>query len=134
MIDSKVLDRLVKEAKKVRKRAYAPYSEYKVGAALITRSGAIFAGCNVENASYGATICAERGAIMQMVAAGETEPVALAVVTADEGSPCGICRQVLAEFAIDMPIVLVGMKGGESGRVVTLAEILPLAFRFEPKA
>lgn len=130
-IDEKLLDRLVREAKRVRKRAYAPYSEYKVGAALFTRSGSIFTGCNVENASYGATICAERGAIMQMVAAGESDPVALAVVTADEGSPCGICRQVLAEFATDMPIALVGMKGGESGRVVSLSELLPLAFRFE---
>ena len=131
VVDEKLLDRLVRAAKKVRKNAHAPYSQYLVGAAIATRSGAIFTGCNVENASYGATICAERGAVMQMIAAGEREPIACAVVTADEGAPCGICRQVFAEFAIDMPIALVGLKGGESGRVVTLADLLPLAFRFE---
>ena len=127
-----LLDELVKQAKAARENAYAPYSRYKVGAAIATKSGRIFAGCNVENASFGGTICAERGAIMQMVAAGEREPIACAVVTGDEegGSPCGICRQVLSEFAKDMPIVLVGLGShdGELGRVVQLAELLPLAF------
>ena len=125
------LDTLVERAKAVRERAHAPYSRYLVGAAIMTRSGRVFDGCNVENASLGATICAERGAIMQMVAAGEREPIACAVVTEDGGSPCGICRQVLAEFARDMPIALVGLGKGEadeSGRVVQLAELLPLAF------
>lgn len=127
-----LLDDLVQRAKVVRERAHAPYSRYKVGAAIATKSGRIFEGCNVENASLGATICAERGAIMQMIAAGEREPIACAVVTGDaEGaSPCGICRQVLAEFANDMPIVLVGLgaRDGEVGRVVQLADLLPLAF------
>jgi cytidine deaminase len=127
-----VLDELVRRAVAVRDRAHAPYSRYKVGAAIATKSGRIFEGCNVENASLGATICAERGAIMQMIAAGERNPIACAVVTGDaEGaSPCGICRQVLAEFAQDMPIALVGLGSpeGESGRVVHLADLLPLAF------
>jgi cytidine deaminase len=130
-VSSALLDQLVQEAKAARLRAYAPYSGYTVGAAIATKRGSIYVGCNVENASYGACICAERGAIMTMVAAGETEPVACAVVTADQGSPCGICRQVLAEFAKDMPVALVGVAGGEgheSGRVVQLAELLPLAF------
>jgi len=134
-VGAALLDQLVQEAKAVRERAYAPYSKYPVGAAIATKSGSIFVGCNVENASFGGTICAERGAIMAMVAAGERDPIACAVVTGDEGaSPCGICRQVLSEFATDMPVVLVGLgsRDGESGRVVQLADLLPLAFRLEP--
>ena len=133
-VGAALLDQLVQEAKAVRERAYAPYSKYPVGAAIATKSGAIYVGCNVENASFGGTICAERGAIMAMVAAGEREPIACAVVTGDEGaSPCGICRQVLSEFATDMPVVLVGLgsRDGESGRVVQLADLLPLAFRLK---
>lgn len=116
----------------VRKRAYAPYSKYAVGAAIATKSGRVFEGCNVENASFGATICAERGAIMQMIAAGEREPIACAIVTGDKdgAAPCGLCRQVLAEFTHDMPIVLVGSgaRAGAVRRVTHLADLLPLAF------
>ena len=132
-VPAALLDRLVQEAKAVRERAYAPYSRYLVGAAIATKRGSIFVGCNVENSTFGATICAERGAIMQMVAHGETDPIACAVVTQDGGSPCGICRQVLAEFAHDMPIVLVGLTSaeGETGKVVQLADLLPLAFRLK---
>jgi cytidine deaminase len=128
-----VLDRLVQEAKAVRDNAYAPFSRYRVGAAIMTKAGNVYRGCNVENSTFGATICAERGAIMQMVAAGETTPIACAVVTEDGGSPCGICRQVLAEFALDMPVVLVGLESaeGETGKVVHLSELLPLAFRLK---
>jgi cytidine deaminase len=129
--DSALLDDLVQRAKVVRERAHAPYSRYLVGAAIATKDGRIFEGCNVENASFGATICAERGAIMQMVAAGVRDPVACAVVTIDGGSPCGICRQVLAEFTRDMPIALVtlGSSGDdEEGCVVRLADLLPMAF------
>lgn len=132
-IDAALLARLVQEAKRVRERAYAPYSKYQVGAALATATGKIFTGCNFENASYGACICAERNAIGQMIAAGEREPVACAVVTggATPGSPCGICRQVLAEFARDMPVVLVGLHpGGEARRETTLAALLPDVFVF----
>ncbi len=132
-VPAALLDQLVQEATAVRERAYAPYSGYLVGAAILTKRGVVYAGCNVENATFGATICAERGAIMQMVAHGDSEPIACAVVTKDGGSPCGICRQVLAEFAQDMPIVLVGLASsdGESGHVVHLADLLPLAFRLE---
>jgi cytidine deaminase len=105
-----------------------------VGAALLTKSGRIFAGCNVENATYGATVCAERNAIGAMVAAGERDPVACVVVTAGPtpGMPCGVCRQVLSEFAVDMPITLVAEDA--AGRALAraderLASLLPKAFR-----
>jgi cytidine deaminase len=125
---------LIEAAREARGHAYAPYSEYFVGAAIATRSGRVFAGCNVENATYGATICAERSAIVQMVAAGEREPVACAVVTSGPrgGSPCGICRQVLWEFAADMPIALIGDGPGRtSRRLTTLRKLLPDGFRLK---
>lgn len=131
-IAPKLLDILVQEAKAVRKLSYSPYSKYPVGAAIATKSGSIFVGTNVENASFGATICAERGAVMAMIAAGEREPIACAVVTGDRepASPCGMCRQVLAEFNGEMPIAMVGLgsREGETGRVVSLADLLPYQF------
>jgi len=133
------LDRLLAGARAVRARAYAPYSHYNVGAALLTRGGGVYTGCNVENASYGATVCAERNAIGAMVAADDSDPVACVVVTAGPraGSPCGICRQVLAEFARDMKIVLVAEDPG--GRITgrsaqSLAALLPMAFRLSRPA
>ncbi len=128
---AQIVAALVSAAKDARKRAYAPYSKYKVGAAILTESGDVFIGCNVENASYGATVCAERGAIMQMVAAGGKKPVACAVVTQGQvgGSPCGICRQVLAEFSEDMTVILAGDAGGpEHMRITSLSDLLPDAF------
>lgn len=129
--DAALFDRLLEQAIVVRENAYAPFSGYRVGAAIATRGGTIHVGCNVENSTYGATICAERGAVMQMIAAGQREPVACVIVTSDGASPCGICRQVLAEFADDMPVVLANLDD-ESGRVVQLSELLPLAFRLTP--
>ena len=130
------LDRLIAAAREARGRAYAPYSHYTVGAALWTRQGKVYAGCNVENATYGATICAERSAIAAMVAGGGRDPVACAVVTGGPrpGSPCGICRQVLAEFARDMKIVLVAEHEGRvlGRRVHRLSALLPHAFRLKP--
>lgn len=125
-IDWAELDRLALE---VRQRAHAPYSKYQVGAALLVASGRTFAGCNVENASYGLSLCAERSAILQMVAAGERDPVALVVVTRGPviGTPCGACRQVLAEFALDLPVKL-AVEGGAS-KMTTLGALLPDAFR-----
>ena len=125
---------LVTAARAVRKRAHAPYSKYRVGAAILTKSGRTFTGCNVENASYGATICAERSAICQMVAAGEKDPVACVVVSAGDvaASPCGICRQVLSEFARDMPIALVlETTSGTRRRDTSLAALLPDAFHLD---
>ncbi len=128
------LRRLVAEARAARGRAYAPYSRYRVGAALLTRRGGVYVGCNVENATYGATLCAERAAVAAMVVAGDAEPVACVVVTAgpSPGTPCGICRQVLAEFARDMQVLLVAED--DAGEITArstqrLAALLPKAFR-----
>jgi cytidine deaminase len=106
-----------------------------VGAAILTAGGAIFVGCNVENATYGASICAERVAVGKMVAAGERHPVACAVVTAGRtpGTPCGICRQVLSEFVeVDVPIALValGPRGKRTREDTTLSALFPEPFRF----
>ena len=120
------LERLALDA---RSRAYAPYSGFAVGAALRARDGRVFTGANVENASYGLSVCAERTAVFTAVAAGAREFVELAVATRSSppAAPCGLCRQALAEFALDLPIVLVN-EAGERTRV-TLAELLPHAFR-----
>jgi len=105
--------KLIEAAVKVMEYAYAPYSGYKVGAALLGKSGRIYTGCNVENASYGATICAERTAAVKAVSEGETEFEMLAVAVDGDrpGSPCGICRQFLAEFGTDLRLILVNLRG-----------------------
>jgi cytidine deaminase len=128
MIDWAELERAARE---VQGRAHAPYSRYRVGAALQVASGRVFVGCNVENASYSLSICAERSALVQMVAAGERDPAALVVVTRGPvmGTPCGACRQTLAEFARDLPIRLVVEDGAVPGRDTSLAALLPDAFR-----
>jgi cytidine deaminase len=128
------LEPLIAAARAARRHAYAPYSRYRVGAAVLTRRGRIYAGCNVENATYGATLCAERSAVAAMVAAGDRTPVACAVVTAGPrpGAPCGICRQVLAEFARDLKLVLVAedTRGTLPARkTASLSALLPQAFR-----
>src|SRR5882757_10065523 len=99
--------KLIDTALKMRGRAYAPYSHFHVGAALSTGSGRIFGGCNVENASYGLTLCAERVAVVSAVANGETDFVAMAVATSGGASPCGACRQFAAEFRGDLPVLIV---------------------------
>lgn len=120
---------LLQEAQTVRERAYVPHSGFKVGAALLTKGGRIVAGCNFENASLGATICAERVAVGTALSAGEREWAALAVVADTESpvTPCGICRQVLAEFAPDMPVIMANMKG--ESRTMTVRELLPGMFQ-----
>lgn len=124
-------DQLVAAAREAREHAYAPYSNFTVGAAVLGESGHIYAGCNVENASFGLTICAERNAIAAMVAAGERSLRALAVVTgmAQPVPPCGACRQVIAEFADDCPVYLVSAAPGTLARTTTLAKLLPEGFR-----
>ena len=131
MIDWAELERA---ALAVQQRAHAPYSRYHVGAALQVASGRVFAGCNVENASYGLSLCAERSAVLQMVAAGERDPVAIVVVTRGPvvGTPCGACRQTLAEFAPDaLPIRLIIEDRAVPARTTTLGALLPEAFRAE---
>lgn len=126
------LDELAGAARAARERAYAPYSRYRVGAALRARSGAIYTGCNVENASYGATLCAERVAIASMVAAGERELTHVTVFTDDGpiGMPCGICRQTLIEFA--GPDCVVVVASPREARHTTLAALLPEPFVLKP--
>ena len=119
---------LIAVARAAMANAYAPYSKFHVGAALLCSDGSIVGGCNVENASYGATICAERGAIMSAVAAGKRTYDAAVVITRgpDPASPCGMCRQMLYEFAPRLPILLVAETGAR--KLVRLDEILPGAF------
>jgi len=119
--------RLIQLAIEARKRAYAPYSNYKVGAALHTASGRIFTGANVENAAYPNSMCAERVAIFKAVSEGEREFNALVVVTVNGGTPCGACRQEMAEFGMDI-IVLIADVHGNLKQKASLAELLPGAF------
>ena len=116
----------ITQAIEARKRAYTPYSHYKVGAALLGKSGKVYLGCNVENASYGHTVCAERTAVLKAVSEGEREFEAIAVVTRNGGSPCGACRQVMAEFAPELTIYIAD-KNGEY-RTTTLSDLLPDMF------
>lgn len=119
---------LVAQAYDARARAYVPYSHFAVGAAALTRSGRIFPGCNIENAAYPATICAERAALISAYAAGEREIMALAVIADTPGpvSPCGTCRQVLLELAPGCAVVLANTRGAL--QVLTPAELLPGGF------
>ncbi len=118
---------LIQLAAETRLKAYAPYSKYLVGAALRTRSGRIFTGVNIESAAYPTTICAERVAIFKAVSEGEREFEALAVVTSNGGFPCGGCRQVMAEFGLEM-IVLVADANGRLVERSTVRDLLPGAF------
>jgi cytidine deaminase len=118
---------LIETARSARQWAYAPYSRYAVGAALLTESGRIYDGVNIENAAYPDGICAERVAMFKAVSEGERKFVAIAVVTSNGGTPCGSCRQVMAEFGLDM-VVLVADEHGTLRDENTVAEILPGAF------
>jgi cytidine deaminase len=126
MVDQATIARLVEAARLARQSAYAPYSRFAVGAAVLTRSGQVVTGCNIENASFGLTVCAERVAIWKAVSEGETDFQALAVATSIDGSPCGACRQVMAEFALDMPVIIADLQ--QVHRIATVAELLPGAF------
>ncbi|MEX1071961.1 MAG: cytidine deaminase [Anaerolineales bacterium] len=118
---------LVQAAKKARLSAYAPYSKYHVGAALLTKSGKVYSGANVENAAYPDSICAERVAIFKAVTEGERDFEAIAVVTRDGGTPCGSCRQVLAEFSSTVSVIIAN-ESGDVVREASLEELLPGAF------
>ena len=117
---------LVRLAQAARERAYAPYSNYKVGAALVTASGQVFTGCNVENAVYPLCTCAERTAVVKAVSEGQCEFVAIAVATRNGGSPCGSCRQVLCEFAPHLRVLLLNEAG--ITREYALDQLLPDSF------
>jgi cytidine deaminase len=123
---------LVDTARAASERAYCRYSGYSVGAAVRAEDGRIFSGCNVENASYGATMCAERSAIFSMVSSGQRRISAVCVYAPGEpmAMPCGMCRQVIAEFCLDVPVLVAGPGGVLRRR---FAALLPEAFRLEPE-
>lgn len=122
---------LIAMAKEAMKKAYAPYSCFQVGAALLAKDGRVFTGCNVENATYGATICAERTAVTKAVSEGvrEFEKIAIVASSGDYAAPCGICRQVLFEFMPEGQVVLWSETKGE--KVFGVSELLPFGFRGE---
>lgn len=126
-------EELIEEAKTAREKAIAPYSNFKVGAALLTSDGAVFHGCNVENATFGLTVCAERVALLSALAAGERDFSSIAVVTQTEApsTPCGACRQLLWEFCGDIEVHLASIHG--ESRTVTMAELFPQPFDLLPE-
>ena len=119
-------DELIASATDSRERAYAPYSKFKVGAALLGKTGRVYTGCNVENAAYGPSMCAERTAVFKAVSEGEREFEVIAIVTENGVSPCGTCRQVMMEFAPDMSVIIADTEG--STRFTTVRELLPDSF------
>jgi cytidine deaminase len=127
MLHSEATEQLVAAARRARERAYAPYSNFTVGAAVMCADGRVFEGCNIENASYSVTICAERTAIFAAVSAGcrQIDAVAIAGPGAEPLSPCGPCRQVMLELAPDAEVI---MAGSERHRTRTVRELLPDAF------
>ena len=127
MLTDDLRESLIQTALAARQWAYAPYSNYQVGAALLTKSGRIYDGVNVENAAYPETICAERVAVVKAVSEGEHDFDAIAVATSNGGSPCGACRQVLAEFGLDTVVLTVNIEGTLINQT-TVRELLPNAF------
>lgn len=117
---------LIQAAIEAAEHAYAPYSNYRVGAALLTQEGQVYRGCNVENAAYGSSMCAERIAIFKAVSEGKRAFQAIAVATQNGGSPCGPCRQVMREFAPDLTVIIADFAG--KALTCTLAELLPDSF------
>lgn len=130
-LDPAIASRLLDTARRVRESAYAPYSHFRVGAAVLSEDGRIFCGCNVENSSFGLSVCAERNAVAAAVAAGARPTAAAIVADTDATPPCGACRQVLAEFCAEMPVLL-GAADGSSYHEASLADLLPTGFRYAP--
>ncbi len=126
-LSSQERQELIQKAIETRSRAYAPYSHYPVGAALLTESGKIYCGVNIENAAYPSSICAERVAVFKAVSEGEKQFRGIAVVTDNGGSPCGACRQVLSEFGLDIQ-VLISDKDGNVIKDTTVRDLLPGSF------
>ncbi len=128
MLKDELRKELVDAALRVRRWAYAPYSGYSVGAAVLSDSGRIYDGANVENAAYPTSICAERVAIFKAISEGERHFLAIAVATDNGGTPCGSCRQVMAEFGLDTLVYLANGEG-EIVQEATVESLLPMAFR-----
>jgi cytidine deaminase len=132
MLDETVRQQLLDQARRAREAAYAPYSHFRVGAVILTATGEIFSGANIENASLGATVCAERVAIFAAVAAGCRDLKVLAIIadTSEPVAPCGLCRQVVAEFSPDCQVLMANTVG--RWRLANLRELFPMAFRLPP--
>ena len=127
MLTEKERSLLIQSATEIRQWAYAPYSHYPVGAALLAASGRVYSGVNIENAAYPSSICAERVAVFKAVSEGERQFTAIAVVTINGGSPCGTCRQVLAEFSLDT-VVIIADQSGKILQETTVGDLLPGSF------
>ncbi len=125
-MDRKTNEYLIQQAIEAQKRSYSPYSEYKVGAALMTKDGKVFTGCNVENAVYGEAICAERTAVVKAVSEGYQDVEVMAVVTPNGGFPCGACRQVMNEFNSNMTVIV--LDENKKIQEFNLSELLPHNF------
>ncbi len=128
-MDTIQMQKLIDVAKAVRENAHAPYSNFKVGAVLLSKTDKIYAGCNVENASYGLTVCAERNAVGNAIASGETEFKAIAIVADTDAltPPCGACRQVLSEFNPNIDVILANLNGDM--KQVILSDLFPEPFK-----
>ena len=132
-MNKKIIQKLISSAKKASQNSYSPYSNYKVGAALLTKSGKIFTGTNIENASFPAGMCAERVAIFKAISEGFKDFEALAIYAQGKHFPypCGICRQVIAEFSTDLPIIIA--KSEDKFTITNISDLLPFVFEFEKK-
>ena len=130
-MDREVKDKLIAKAREVRKNAYVPYSKFPIGAAILTEDNKIFTGCNIENAAYGLTNCAERTAIYKAIAAGYRKFKAIAIIADTEKpiTPCGSCRQVLLEFGTNIKVIMTNFNGDEE--IKTISELLPSSFSRE---
>ena len=131
VITKSVRDLLIQSAREAAESAYCPYSHYPVGAAVLTLDGQLYTGCNVENISYGLSVCAERTALFKAVSGGCRDFAAIAVVGGDKrpAAPCGACRQVLAEFCPpEVPVFIARLKKGSKVTSITLGELLPMSF------
>ncbi|HQK42859.1 MAG TPA: cytidine deaminase [Anaerolineaceae bacterium] len=128
MLTTRVKEELIRKANEAREQAYAPYSRYQVGAAVLTADGQVFTGCNIENAAFPSSLCAERVAIFKAVSEGHRQLRAIAVLTSNGGSPCGGCRQVMREFGGKQLIVLIADGSGTLLEEFTLDELLPRSF------
>lgn len=133
-LDSKMIDTLIREAIRMTEFSYTPYSHFKVGAALLAKSGRIYGGCNIENAAYGPTNCGERTAFFKAVSEGDREFDAIAIVGGMNGvlteyaAPCGVCRQVMAEFCDPETFRIILAISPEEYKIFTLKELLPMGF------
>lgn len=129
-MDDATRQKLIDESLSARVHAYAPFSKFAVGAALLTKNGQVFRGVNVENSSYGLTCCAERTAIFSAITAGQNEFTAMVIASPGGHAPCGACRQVMVEFASDMLVILVDADDPNQTTDSTIDALLPKSFRF----